>query len=156
MPVIVTSLHITSVLFYLRTRGSVVAWRHYATSRKVAGSSPDGVDFFFQFTLSFQPHYGPGFDSASKRNENQESSWGVKGGRQVRLTILPPSVRRLSRENVAASTSHNPMGLHGLILIILIFICFLSIHTRSNKPIGYTRCVQVLRSPIFFLRTGSR
>jgi hypothetical protein len=24
--------------------------RHYATSRKVAGSSPDEVDFFFQFT----------------------------------------------------------------------------------------------------------
>jgi hypothetical protein len=36
---------------------------------------------------------------------------GVKGGRQVRLTILPPSVSRLSRENVGASTSHNPMGL---------------------------------------------
>jgi hypothetical protein len=26
-------------------------------------------------------YYGPGVDSASKRNEYQESSWGVKGGR---------------------------------------------------------------------------
>jgi hypothetical protein len=26
--------------------------------------------------ISFQPHYGPGFDSASNRNEYQESSWG--------------------------------------------------------------------------------
>jgi hypothetical protein len=26
-----------------------------------------------------------------------------------------PSVSRLSRENVRASTSHNPMGLHGLL-----------------------------------------
>jgi hypothetical protein len=26
--------------------------------------------------LSFQLHYGPGFDSASNRNEYQESSWG--------------------------------------------------------------------------------
>jgi hypothetical protein len=34
---------------------------------------------FFQFTQSFQPHYGPGVDSASNRNEYQESSWGVKG-----------------------------------------------------------------------------
>jgi hypothetical protein len=25
---------------------------------------------------SFQPHYGPGIDSASNRNEYQESSWG--------------------------------------------------------------------------------
>jgi hypothetical protein len=30
----------------------------------------------FQFTLSFQMHYGPGVDSASDRNEYQESSWG--------------------------------------------------------------------------------
>jgi hypothetical protein len=29
--------------------------------------------------LSFQPHYGPGFDSASNRNEYQEPSWGGKG-----------------------------------------------------------------------------
>jgi hypothetical protein len=40
---------------------------------------------------------------------------GVKGGRRIRLTILPPLVSRLSRENVGASTSHNPMGLHGLL-----------------------------------------
>jgi hypothetical protein len=38
---------------------------------------------------------------------------GVKSGR--RLTILPASVSRLSRENVGASTSHNPMGFHGLL-----------------------------------------
>jgi hypothetical protein len=40
---------------------------------------------------------------------------GVKGGRRLRLTTSPPSVRRLSRENVGASTSHNPMGLHCLL-----------------------------------------
>jgi hypothetical protein len=89
--------------------------RHYPISRKVAGSSPDEVDFFFQFTYSFQPHYGPGVASTSNRNEYQESSWGVRGGRRVRLTTLPPSVSRLSIENVGASTSHNPMGLHGLL-----------------------------------------
>jgi hypothetical protein len=36
---------------------------------------------------------------------------GVKGG----LTTSPPPVSRLSRENVGASTSHNSMGLHGLL-----------------------------------------
>jgi hypothetical protein len=46
---------------------------------------------------SFQPHYGPGVDSASNRNEYQKTSWRVKGGRRVRLTILPPSVSQLSR-----------------------------------------------------------
>jgi hypothetical protein len=39
----------------------------------------------------------------------------VKGDRGVRVTILPPSVSRSSRENVGALTSHNPMGLHGLL-----------------------------------------
>jgi hypothetical protein len=34
----------------------------------------------------------------------------------VRLTTLRPTVGRLPRENVEASTSHNPMGLHGLLL----------------------------------------
>jgi hypothetical protein len=40
---------------------------------------------------------------------------GVKGGRRVGLTTIPSSVSRLSRQNVVASTSHNPMGLHGLL-----------------------------------------
>jgi hypothetical protein len=40
---------------------------------------------------------------------------GVKVGRHVRLTTLPPSVSQLSRENVGASNSRNTMGLHGLL-----------------------------------------
>ena len=52
--------------------------RHCATSRKVAGSIPDGVTGIF-LTQSFWPHYGPGVDSASNRNEDQEYFMG-KGG----------------------------------------------------------------------------
>jgi hypothetical protein len=37
--------------------------------------------------------------------------WELRGT----LTTLPPSVSRLSRENVGASTSHNTMDLHGLL-----------------------------------------
>ena len=40
---------------------------------------------------SFRSHYGPGVDSASNRNEYQEYFLGVKSGRCVRLTTLPPS-----------------------------------------------------------------
>ena len=36
-------------------------------------------------------HYGPGVNSASKRNEYQEYFLGSKGGRCIRLTTLPPS-----------------------------------------------------------------
>jgi hypothetical protein len=39
----------------------------------------------------------------------------VMGGRRVMLATLPPSVSRLSRENVVASSSHNHMSLHGLL-----------------------------------------
>jgi hypothetical protein len=55
--------------------GNVFQLGHYATSRKVAGTSPDEVDFF-QFTQSFQPHYAPGVDSASNRNEYQNLPGG--------------------------------------------------------------------------------
>jgi hypothetical protein len=58
--------------------------------------------------------YGPGVDSAFNKNEYQGSSWGMKGGLRVKLTTFPSSVSQLSRENVGASMSHNPMALHGL------------------------------------------
>jgi hypothetical protein len=52
-----------------------IRWlRNYARSRKVAGSNTDEVIGFFQLTSPFQPHYGPGVNSASNRNEYQESS----------------------------------------------------------------------------------
>jgi hypothetical protein len=61
------------------------ALRHYAVSRKVAGSSPDRVDFF-KLTKSFRPHYGPRFDSASNRNEYQES---LKNKKKPGGKVLP-------------------------------------------------------------------
>jgi hypothetical protein len=36
------------------------------------------VGFLMRSLDFFQPYYGPGVDSASSRNEYQESSWGVK------------------------------------------------------------------------------
>jgi hypothetical protein len=38
---------------------------------------------------------------------------GVKSGWRIGLTTLPPSMSQMS-ENVGASNSYNPKGLHGL------------------------------------------
>ena len=71
---------------------AVAQWlRCCATNRKVAGSIPAGVSGFFIDLKSFRSHYGTGVDSASNRNEYQVYILGVKGGRCVRLTTLPPS-----------------------------------------------------------------
>jgi hypothetical protein len=51
--------------------------RHCATNRKVAGSILDGVTGIFQWR-SLRLHCGPEVDSASNRNEYQESFLGVK------------------------------------------------------------------------------
>jgi len=47
-------------------------------NRKVAGSIPTGFIGFIIDIKSFRSHYGPGFDSASNRNEYQEYFLGVK------------------------------------------------------------------------------
>ena len=45
----------------------------------------------FSLAQSFRPHYGPGVDSTSNRNEYQVYFLRCKGGRCVGLTTLPPS-----------------------------------------------------------------
>jgi hypothetical protein len=56
-----------------------------------------------------------GVDSASNRNDNQESSWG-KGWPALTAENLTAIC---DLENVEASTSHNPIGLHGLLEVQL-------------------------------------
>jgi hypothetical protein len=58
--------------------------KHYAGSRKVAGSSLDEMDFLNLPNPSGCT--GPGVDSASNRNEYQESLKIKKPGGKMRLT----------------------------------------------------------------------
>jgi hypothetical protein len=48
----------------------------YNISRKVAGSITDEAIGFFNWPNPSSRNNGPGVDSASNRNEYQESSWG--------------------------------------------------------------------------------
>jgi hypothetical protein len=41
--------------------------------------------------------------------------WGTEFGWPIRLTTLPTSVSRDGLEGVDSSTSHNPIGLYGLL-----------------------------------------
>jgi hypothetical protein len=52
---------------------------------KVTGSIPGEVIELFQFTKSFQPHYGLGVYSTSDRNEYQKIFVRVKCGWRIRL-----------------------------------------------------------------------
>ena len=60
-------------------RGRVAQWlRCCVTNRKVAGSIPADVNGYFIDIKYFRSHYGPGVDSASKRNDYREYFLGVK------------------------------------------------------------------------------
>jgi hypothetical protein len=52
----------------------------------------------FQIYLIFLAAIWPWGRLSSNRNEYQESSWGVKGSRRVRLINLAPSMSRFSRK----------------------------------------------------------
>jgi hypothetical protein len=76
---------------------------HCATSRKVAGSIPDGVTELFQWL-------NPSGRTVALGTNLSLGGGGVKGGRCVGLTILPPSSADCL-EILGASTSWNPKGL---------------------------------------------
>ena len=81
---------------YIRIYTQWRSWlKHCGTSRKDAGSIPDGVIAIFPW---HNPSYDPGVDSVSNRNHYQEYFLGGNGGRCVGLTV--PIVLKSGNLNV--------------------------------------------------------
>jgi hypothetical protein len=80
-------------------------------------SIPDEVDFFNLPNPSSRTVAMGSIQPLTEMSTGNLPWGGVKGSQRVRWTTLTPFVSQLSRENVGALMSHNPMGLHGLLQV---------------------------------------
>ena len=87
-------IYLSIYFYYLLTqRRHVVVQLFEAPCYKPEGRRFDSrwCHWNFSLTKSFRPHYGPGVDSASNRNEYQEYFLVGESGRCVGLKTLPTS-----------------------------------------------------------------
>jgi hypothetical protein len=105
-----------SVLIYLDMhcgeRGSIVGWGTMLQAGRSPVQVPDEVDFLNLPNLSIRA-MALGSIQPLTEMSTRNLPGGVTSDRRVELTTLPPSVSRIS-ENMGASNSRNPKGLHGL------------------------------------------
>jgi hypothetical protein len=130
---------------YLKVRGT--RWRswlrHYATSWKDAGSTPDGVIGIFHWHYPSGRTMALGLIQSLTEMSTRTISWGLR--RPVRRADdLTTFMCRLSR-NLGASTSWNPQGLFrpvtGIASAFYLKVCY-SLHKIINLPAFYI-CVIV-------------
>ena len=98
--------------------------RNCATSRKVAGSIPDGVNGIFHLHNPFGRTMALGSTQPLTEMSTRNVSWVGEGGRCVGLTTLTHSFSDCL-EILGASSSWNPQGLSRPVmgLLYLVLIC---------------------------------
>jgi hypothetical protein len=112
------------------------------------------------FSIDLILHYGPGVDSASKRNEYQVYSWEVKRGWRVRLTTPSPYVNRLPRKcgilDVSQPHRHpRPITRIALLFYFIHFYsCKLFLDARSR--LSHSTSVSMHRTSICTFRMMTR
>jgi hypothetical protein len=116
-------------IVFLNSPLELTFWITYVQAGRPPVPVPDEVYFF---KLSNPSSCTMALGSTQPLTEMSTGNLlGIKSGRHVRLTTLPPSMSRMS-ENVRTSTSCTPKGLHGLY--------------RDNFTFNYTwRRVQIMK-----------
>jgi hypothetical protein len=118
---------------------SIVGWATMLRAGRSPVRIPDEVEFFnLPITSSRIMALG------STQPLTEMSTRNVPGDKK--LTTLPPSMSRMS-ENVGASTSRNPKGLHGLYgdNFIIVNFCVQQNHHPSEEFLWMTRWVGLRR-----------
>jgi hypothetical protein len=113
------SFYLNKIAFYRASfLVSEFGFVRYATSWKVASSWPDERDELFSICLILSAARGPGIYSASNRNEYQKQKNNVSGEQSAADAQGWQPCHHLWVDclyTVGSLTSHNPIGLQGLL-----------------------------------------
>jgi hypothetical protein len=101
-------------------------------------------------TQSFHPHYGPGVDSTSNRNEHQEYFLGGKGDWCIGLTTLPPSCADCF-ETWETQPPGTLRACPGVALDLLLERLWLGYHARHTTSIASNHLLERVLVQLFSL-----
>jgi hypothetical protein len=113
--------------------------KHSATTRKVAGSTPNLSHCIFSYRNPYSCTMALGFEAASNRNEYREDFLGVKRDRRMTLITSPPSLWRLSGKcgSLDVSKPYRPSR-PGTGIVLLLYIAVVikrTINTNAFQSI---------------------